>query len=280
MNFNRVIVIDSTNIQFKAIYAYRNGYNRELEKIIKEGVDKEDAMEIINDAISERRLFLMPPTYIYLQMITGYLNILKFNPEQDLVILAMDYGSWRKKISPVYKSQRKGNREEQETKDWWNKRYEEFNELFKKLDIALPAHIIKIWDCEADDIMSVICKIHKDKEIIGLSSDADWEQLCFYENVSIFSPITKKFKTVKNPMGILLDKINKGDRSDNLLEKPTNESEFEIRKKLVDLINPLPDHIEIPIKEKLMNLPMKNLQIEKIPYNSIRIKFKKLYKLA
>jgi 5'-3' exonuclease len=279
MNFNRVIVIDSTNIQFKAIYAYRNGYNRELEKITKEGIDKDDAMEFLNDAISRRSVFLMPPTYTYLQMITGYLNILKFNPETDVVILAMDYGSWRKKISPVYKSQRKGNREEQETKDWWNSRYKEFNELFTKLEVALPFYLLKFWEVEADDIMAVASRVYSDKAVLGISSDQDWEMLAFHKNTSIFSPITKKMKVINNPMKILLDKIQKGDVSDNLLEKPTNELEFEIRKTLVDLINPLPDHIEIPIKEKLINLPMKNLFIEKIPYNSIRLKFKKLFNI-
>jgi hypothetical protein len=179
-----------------------------------------------------------------------------------------------------YKAQREENRIKQEEKSWWSARYEEFNQLYKKLDMSLPYHWIKIWLVEADDIASVVCSYYKDKEIILISSDADWEQLAYFPNVKIFSPISKKFKEIKNPVKLLLSKIEKGDKSDNLTEKVNSEIDFEHRKKLVDLISPLPENIENQIKEALSQIKPKNLYVYKIPFNYIQQKFKKIYNLT
>ena len=245
---NRIIVLDVANIQFRAIFQYR-----ERPQI--------------------------PATWTFLNMITGYFNRLNVDL-QDIVIMAQDFSSWRKEEEKKYKAQREENRLKQEDKAWWDARYKEFNELYKKLDIALPYNFIKLWLCEFDDIASVSCRYFKDKEIIIISSDSDIEQLSYFSNVKIFSPISKKFKDIKNPMKILLNKINKGDKSDNLVEKVNSEMDFEHRKKLVDLISPLPDNIENQIKEALGKIAPKNLYIYKIPYPSIQKKFEKIYNLT
>lgn len=244
---SKIIVIDNGNIMFKAIFAFRNNYS-------------------------------IPATYTYMRMIIGYLKRLDLRPD-DTVIIAQDYGkSWRKDVDPTYKAQRKGGREQLESPEWWTELYKEFNNFFPKLEISLPWDFVKCYRCEADDVASVACRYYKDKEIILVSSDKDWEMLCQYENVKIFSPITKKFKEVKNPSKVLLEKIQ-GDISDNLLIKPTTEIEFEKRKKIVSLLE-LPDNIENPIREELQKLLPKNLYLQKIPYNSIRIEIKKLYKIG
>jgi 5'-3' exonuclease len=242
---NRLIAIDSTNLQFRAIFAYRNNPN-------------------------------VPVTYTYLRMLVGYFKKLNITLE-DMVVLALDYGSWRKQVDKTYKAQRQEFRESFEEKAWWEARYKEFNDLYEKMKISMPLNIIKIYNCEADDIISVSCRQFPKKEIIIISSDRDLEQLCQFENVQIFSPITKKFKEVKNPMKVLLDKIQ-GDISDNLLDKPSSEAEFDKRKKIVDLVNPLPDNIELIIKEALSKITPKNLYAHKVPYRTIRLELEKLYK--
>jgi hypothetical protein len=158
-------------------------------------------------------------------------------------------------------------------------RYAEFKDLYDKLDISLPWQFIKIYKVESDDIASVACRIYPNNEIILVSSDRDWEMLCHFPNVKIFSPITKKYKIVKAPLKVLMDKIH-GDISDNLLTVPSSEVEFERRKTIVDLINPLPNYIETPIREKLQSLLPKNLYVNKIPFNTIRQEIKKLYKIG
>jgi 5'-3' exonuclease len=246
---NRIIVIDNGTIQFRAIFCYM------------------------------KQTSTVPCTWTYLNMLTGYLNKLNVTLD-DLIILAIDYGSWRKDIDKSYKAQRKEFKESFKEDSWWQQRYSEFNELFKKLDICLPIHQIKIWKTESDDILSASCRYYKDKKIILISSDKDIEQLAYFPNVSIFSPITKKFKNIPNPQKTLLDKMEKGDISDNILGKPQNEAEWEHRRQLVDLISPLPSSIENAIKEQFNKISPKNLNISKIPFNSIRLKFAKIYKLT
>jgi len=240
----RVIVIDGGNIQFIAMYASKANPN-------------------------------VPVEYTYLNMISGYFNKLNVTLD-DEIILALDYGSWRKEIDKSYKAQRAIIAEQE--KEWRAVCYKKFNNLYEKMNISLPIHQIKIYKAEADDIASVCCRYYRNKEIILISSDVDWEMLLTFSNVSIFSPRSKKFKVVLNPTKVLLEKIQ-GDKSDNLLTKPSSEAEFIKRKMIVDLINPLPEYIENPIKEALNKIIPKNLYPHKIPFKSMQIKFAKIYKL-
>ena len=76
-------------------------------------------------------------------------------------------------------------------------------------------------------------------------------------------------------MKVLMEKIN-GDISDNLLNKPSSEFEFERRKKIVNLLE-LPINIDLIIKESLDKITPKNLYLHKIPYHSVREEINKLY---
>ena len=242
----KLIVIDSGNIMHKGIFAFRN--NPQIQ-----------------------------PVYTYLRMILGYLRRLGVTLD-DKVIIAQDYGSWRKEIDPLYKAQRKAFREGKEDADWWKAVYSDFNEFIPKLDKCMPWHFPKIYKMESDDLASVAVRFLDDyDEKILVSSDEDWQQLCSIPNVKVFSPYSKKFKIVKNPEKILLKKI-RGDISDNLLEAPKNEKEYEKRKMIVDLLH-LPDYIEQPIKEVILNLPVKSLYLEKIPFRSCKTIVKELYHL-
>jgi 5'-3' exonuclease len=226
---------------------------------------------------SYRKTQQVPEVYTFTRMLIGDLKKLQIDLE-DIIIMACDFGkSWRKSLDHSYKAQRKDLREEKESAEWWHQRYENFNNYIPKLEQSLSFHWVRIWGSEADDIISVACRYYKDKEIVICSSDRDLEQLAIFPNTKIWSPISKKFKDIKTPMKILLEKIQ-GDISDNLLTKPSSEAEFEIRKRIVDLTQ-LPQEIEQPIKEELDKLMPKNLYISKIPFNSIREEIRKLYKL-
>jgi hypothetical protein len=135
-----------------------------------------------------------------------------------------------------------------------------------------------VHNCEADDIASMVARYYKDKEVILISSDRDWEMLATFENTKIWSPISKKFKDILYPMKVLMEKIQ-GDVSDNLLTKPSSEAEFEIRKRIVDLTS-LPHEIEQPIKEQLDKILPKNLYLHKIPFRSVAEQVKLLYKIG
>lgn len=219
----------------------------------------------------------MPVTYLYLSQITGYLRKIGVTLD-DKIIVGIDYGSWRKEIDKNYKAQRKALRETKEDDSFWQEMYKEFNELIIKLDLCLPWNFVKIYSCEFDDIASMAVRYLDDyDEKIIITSDEDLQQLCAIPKVNVFSPYTKKYKIVKNPEKILLKKI-RGDVSDNLLEVPKTEAEYEKRRMIVDLIH-LPNHIEQLILPTLEKMPIKNIYLNKIPYYSIRTKIAQLYKL-
>jgi 5'-3' exonuclease len=243
--YKKLVIIDSGNVMFKAIFAFRNNPN-------------------------------MPCVYTYFRMIIGYLKKIGVTLD-DKVIIAEDYGSWRKDIDKNYKAQRKDFRESKEDADWWAEVFKEFNDFLPKLDICLPWNFIKIYKCESDDIASMAVRYIEAEEKILISSDEDWQMLCVIPNTKVFSPYSKQFKIIKNPEKILLKKI-KGDISDNLLEAPKTEKEYEIRRMIVDLIN-LPNHIEQLIIPTINELPMKNIFVNKVPFRSCQEELKKLYKL-
>lgn len=241
---NRIIVIDHANLMFRAIF-------------------------------SSRQNTQVPASFTYMAILVGLLKRLKVTLD-DKVIMAVDAGrSWRKSEDHKYKAQRTEDREKKEDQAWWKAKYDEFNALLPRLEQALPYHFVKAWGYEADDTASVVCKTNQDAEIILISSDKDWEMLAYYKNVKIFSPISKKFKHVPNPMKVLLEKIN-GDVSDNLLEKPSSEREFEIRKRIVDLIN-LPNEVAQVIQKELDKMMPKSLCLNKIPSRTIRERLEKMY---
>jgi hypothetical protein len=291
---DRIIVLDVGAVQFRAIFSYLSIYKKNLENIMnKKNLPDYQAKKELETKLRNREIYLANPEYTFCNMISGYANKLKINLE-DTVIAAQDYGSWRKKISKEYKSQRRSylidtvmaslHLQESDAEQWMQKQYDAFNNLYLKLDLALPYHWIKKFSCEADDIGSVCCRYFTNKEIILVTIDKDWEMLCSFPNVKIFSPLQNKktkiakFKDVLNPTMVLLDKI-RGDVSDNLLDKPSSDAEFEKRKKIVDLINPLPEFVEQPIKEELSKIMPKNFYPNKIPFKGIADKFIKLYKL-
>ena len=243
---NKIIVIDEGYLKHRAIFAFRKNSQ-------------------------------CPVTYMFMRMIISCLKKIGVTLE-DRIIMACDYGkSWRKLEDTQYKAQRKDYRESKEDATWWKEVYGEFNNFYDKLGVSINWNFVKIWGLEADDWASMISRFYIDKECILISADKDWEMLITFPNVKIFSPISKKYKLIKNPEKVLLEKIQ-GDVSDNLLGKPKTEAEFEIRKRIVNLLK-LPQHIEQPMKEVLNSLPIKNLYVNKLPYHSIRTQFEKLYNL-
>jgi len=222
-----------------------------------------------------------PVTYLILRMMIGYLKKIGIDKDTQVVV-AQDYGSWRKEVDKNYKAQRKAGRDKFADEEFWKEKWTEINNFIPKLNISLPWHWIKIYKMEADDIASVICRYYKDKEIILVSFDADWEMLLSFPNVKIFSSKMNKnkkvavYKDVPNPTGVLLQKI-RGDVSDNLIKMPSSEAEWEIRRKIVDLINPLPDYVEQTIKDALCHLLPKNFYPNKVPFKSVVPDLEKLY---
>lgn len=234
---NKIVFIDFGIFMFRAIFSWRK--NRDII-----------------------------PTYTTLNMILSSLAKVGINKE-DKVIIAVDSpeGSWRRDLDGQYKSNRKENRESYEDIDW-EYLFVKFNNMISRLDLSTPFNIITLPKIEADDIISVGVRFFSDKECIIISYDSDFEQLLSLKNVKIFSPLSKKYKIVKDPFKSLVSKINK-ESTDNLLTPVLNEQDFDTRQTLVNLLN-LPEYIESEIEKTLKQLPeQKSYNIELFPFQSL-----------
>uniref|UniRef100_A0A6M3K347 Putative exonuclease n=2 Tax=viral metagenome TaxID=1070528 RepID=A0A6M3K347_9ZZZZ len=217
----------------------------------------------------------MLPTYTTLSMLIACLKAVGCHPD-DLIILAIDSskGSWRKDIDPAYKANRREAREKHDIN--WDEMFSMFKDLLNKLKEATPFVQIVLDYLEADDIISTACRYYKDKEVIIISSDSDYEQLAKYDYVKILSPKDKTYKKVTNPDLILAKKIQK-ETTDNLVSEINNEEDYLKREKIVNLLS-LPSDIEEKVLRVLFEIePVTNFDINKIPFKTMRDRFMSIY---
>ena len=142
----------------------------------------------------------------------------KFKEEWGEINLCCDGpNNWRKKAFPFYKANRKKQREENPQNVDWQKLFDFITTIKKELSEEFPYKVLNGSECEADDIIATVCKhYHKEDNILIVSSDKDFIQLHKYEGVKQWSPLTKKFLNVTDPIKFKNELIIKGDRSDGV----------------------------------------------------------------
>lgn len=155
-----------------------------------------------------------------------FVNILrKFLEEHnhDKVVVFWDgesNSSIRKSIYPQYKENRRESMNEYKYDSYLYQR-----SRVKQYLEEIFVRQLEVEDNEADDLIAHYCKISKDEKIIIFSADKDLTQL-ISENVTIYSPITKRYfkngdmisiNKVDIPhYNVLLTKVFTGDKSDNI----------------------------------------------------------------
>jgi hypothetical protein len=155
-----------------------------------------------------------------------FLNSLRSNRKKfgeefgEIIICADGKDSWRKKVYPYYKANRKKSRDESELD--WNELFRIINLIRDELKEFFPYKVIHIDHCEADDIIGVIANelgtelnIGSDPILI-LSGDKDYIQLHRFANVKQYDPVRKKWVQNSNPDKYLLEHIIKGDTGDGI----------------------------------------------------------------
>jgi len=218
----------------------------------------------------------VPPTYTAMSMVIACLKLIDLTPE-DVIIIAVDSykGSWRREVDSNYKANRKADRAKHLDIDW-DTQFRKFNELLENISSSTPFHVIVIDKLEADDIIAYGVRYFKDSECVIISTDSDYEQLVVFNNVKLFSPVSKKYKIVKDPHKILARKIVK-ETSDNLVTPITTQEQYEKRKKIVSLIQ-LPEEVEYKIKQALKKLDFKkDFKLENLRSKSIKNRFMQIY---
>ncbi len=242
---NKVIIIDFGIVVHKSIFAWPN--NKDI-----------------------------PPTYIGMNMMLGWLYRLDLAPDDQIIIACDARNCWRKDFEEEYK----GNRQQKRIDSGipFDKFYAEFNSLKDRLNSGLNWSFIEVPRCEADDIMAVACRYYFDKEVILCTYDADLQQMWHYSNVKIFSPMTKKWKIKLDNFDVnrlIAEKVYK-ETTDNMISPILNEQDYEKRRLCVDLTT-LPEWVENAVIEELKKIQPKQHNIECIPFKSLWPRMVNLY---
>ena len=138
-----------------------------------------------------------------------------FNEDYGEVVLTYDSRAyWRREIFPQYKSNRKKNREA-DSKDW-DSIFGVLNTIKEEIREFLPYKVVETYGAEADDVIAILCKHYRSEKIMIVSGDKDFIQLQKYDNVSQYSPITKKMVNGVDPVVYIKEHVLKGDKSDGI----------------------------------------------------------------
>ena len=138
-----------------------------------------------------------------------------FKEEYGEIVLAYDSRHyWRRDVFPQYKMNRKKGREKDNFD--WDSIFGLLNSIKSEFKEILPYKFLEVYGAEADDIIATLCKEYKDQRTMIISGDKDFIQLQKYDNVSQYSPITKKMVNGHNPDNYIKEHILKGDSSDGV----------------------------------------------------------------
>ena len=148
----------------------------------------------------------------------------RFSEFDELIICCDDKNYWRKKIFPYYKANRKKNREE--SKLDWAAIFETLHIIKDEIRENLPYPVLQVESAEADDIIATMVERYSSEKIMIVSGDKDFSQLQRYKNVSQYSPITKKFIKVGDPLSYLFEHIIRGDAGDGVPNILSNDDTF------------------------------------------------------
>jgi len=138
-----------------------------------------------------------------------------FNEDYGEVVLTYDSRVyWRREIFPQYKQNRRKNREA-DSKDW-DSIFGVLNTIKEEIKEFLPYKVVETYGAEADDVIAILCKHYRSEKIMIVSGDKDFIQLQKYDNVSQYSPITKKMVNGVDPVVYIKEHVLKGDKSDGI----------------------------------------------------------------
>jgi len=143
----------------------------------------------------------------------------KFKEDYGQMVLACDGpNNWRKEYFPQYKGVRRKSRQES-TFDW-NEAFRILNSLREEIRDNFPYKVVHMDQCEADDIIGTLVENSQEfgnfEPIMIVSADGDFKQLQKYDNVSQWSPLTKKLVEESHPRQNLKIKILQGDVGDGV----------------------------------------------------------------
>jgi hypothetical protein len=153
---------------------------------------------------------------------------LKYRDKYGRMILACDGGSWRKDYYPQYKAGRKKSRESSDLD--WKEIFSIINKIRDEIAEHLPYPVVTVQGAEADDVIGTLVESTQEfgqhEPVMIISADKDFIQLQKYDNVSQYSPMTKKMLSDKNPANYLYEHIFRGDSGDGIPNVLSSDTVF------------------------------------------------------
>ena len=160
-----------------------------------------------------------------------------FEEDWRNLIIASDSNSWRNEHYKYYKANRKKSKRDSHID--FKRAIEFFGEFSKELRELLPGPVIKIYGCEADDIIGTLAlKLSEEERVIIVSRDKDFIQL-YRENIWLYDPFKKDFveevkvgtekmiiKTQKDARKYLMYQILMGDSCDGVPNLKSDDDVF------------------------------------------------------
>jgi|SaaInlV_150m_DNA_2_1039686.scaffolds.fasta_scaffold00141_27 hypothetical protein len=174
----------------------------------------------------------------------------KFNEEYGNLVVCCDArNNWRKDVFKYYKANRKIIKDKSDFD--WSELYRILHKIREELSENFPYKVVYIDKAEADDIIATLVMFREKKTsklkdghdsdavvtsieelffvpepVLILSSDKDFIQLQKYENVTQYSPLSKKYLNSDNPVNFLREHILRGDATDGVPNFMSSDDTF------------------------------------------------------
>lgn len=197
--FNKNLILDASNLLYRTFFA---------------NIKDTDAEDIIVGLCYQAALLTMNKYYYY--------------HKPDNIIMAFDYGSWRKQYTKdlstcVTNKKYKGNRRkklstsQEEKLDIFDQHVDEFFEILSNMTSIT---VLRKKYLEADDLIAGFVQMYPDDDNIIVSADKDFIQLMRNENVTLVDPFTDKERDLEEWSDdadlFMMEKCFRGDVSDNV----------------------------------------------------------------
>jgi 5'-3' exonuclease len=168
--------------------------------------------------------------HVILNVIRTHIHKNKKRFGSDVIICVDGRHSWRKKVFPYYKAQRKISRKES-TIDW-PRLFASMAKITNELREYFPYKVIEINEVEADDVIATLVRQFPDQENLILSSDKDFIQLQGYtKNVFQYDIINSRWLMDDDPVGFLYSHIMSGDSTDGIPNILSDDDTFVVDSK-------------------------------------------------
>lgn len=138
-----------------------------------------------------------------------------FKPDRIIYCKESFDGNWRKSVYPDYKANRAAERESSVVD--FEKFFAANDKFIAGLENCMKnSQFLTLPHLEADDLIALTVMTQPTWDITLVSTDKDFYQLHSYKNFHQWDPIKEEYIQIINPDAALMEKIVRGDRSDNI----------------------------------------------------------------